>query len=211
VLNNVSFADTEIKNVDRADVNVIYLSSDEEENNKSGSVVAFNQQNGLGQCQLQSQRRPRRSAVRNKKIKCALCHYRCNRPTSVLNHFKVAHPQVMLSRLKRYTVLDEDEAARTLIAYKQNHTSIRVGCKPFKCRLCEYRAAQKFTLYTHIFRIHHLERYEAKRQVEILPLDEAKKTVGEYNKKFVFESGRYCLKLRSQRERVKKSTAIGQP
>jgi hypothetical protein len=40
-------------------------------------------------------------------------------------------------------------------------------------------------------RIHHVEFHEVKSLVKVLPLNEAKKTVKEYNQKFGQKSGRH--------------------
>jgi hypothetical protein len=88
-------------------------------------------------------------------------------------------------------VLDEEEATRSLAAYKKNQPWKSIPCKPFKCGKCEYRAAQKSNVYAHMRRIHQVEFYEVKRLVKVLPLDEAEKTVKEYNIKFGEKSGRF--------------------
>jgi hypothetical protein len=92
-------------------------------------------------------------------------------------------------------VLDEDEAMRTLKVYEQNHATDSILCKPYKCGKCEYRTARKDNVYAHMHRVHKVEFHKIKKLVKVLPLDEAEKTVGEFNKKFVRESGLFCSKL----------------
>jgi DNA-directed RNA polymerase subunit H (RpoH/RPB5) len=128
---------------------------------------------------------------RNKKLKCAKCHFRSNERRCVLRHFKIKHRQYPFNSAQCVQVLDEDEAARTFAAYETNQKSISFACKPFKCGKCEYRAAQKSNAYSHMRRIHQVEFHEVKRLVKVLPLDEAKKTVKEYNIKFGQKSGRH--------------------
>jgi hydrogenase maturation factor len=134
--------------------------------------------------------------VYNKKFKCSKCHFRSNRPTSVSKHFKIAHWQVTFNDAQCIQVLDEEEATRTLAAYERNyankslatHETNHVGkslvCKPYKCRMCEFRTAQKASVYFHMKQVHNLEIDEARTQVEVLPFDEAEKSVEEYNNKF---------------------------
>jgi hypothetical protein len=112
---------------------------------------------------------------RNKKFKCGKCFFRSNWQWNVLQHFKAAHRQVPFNPTQCVQVLDEEEATRSLAAYKKNQPWKSIPCKPFNCGKCEYRAAQKSNVYGHMRRVHHVESHEVKRLVKVLPLDEAKK------------------------------------
>jgi hydrogenase maturation factor len=126
----------------------------------------------------------------NRKFKCVECYYRSNYLMCVTRHSRMAHPQVVFSRSQSFQVLDDDEATRTLAAYEKNFVKQKnFACKPYKCGICEHRSLQISNAYTHMRQVHQVEFYEAYRLVEVLPLDEAEKTVGDYNKKFVL--GKY--------------------
>jgi hypothetical protein len=142
-----------------------------------------------------SQIQPSQMAVCNKNFKCVKCHFRSSRPGYVSVHFKKAHSEVALTRLECVEVLDENEAERTLATYDQIYRNDSIDCKPFKCGICEFRVAKKSNVYSHMRRVHKIGIHDAKLLVHVLSLDEAEKTVGDYNKKFVCESGRYCPKL----------------
>jgi hypothetical protein len=204
VLNIVSSTEAEIENLNRADSNAM---SSTEKCNQS-ECVAVSQQPHSIQLQLQAQSQRRRTASSgSKKFKCVSCFYRSNLPRYVSVHFQMAHRKVALSHLQHYEVLDEDEAMRTLAAYEKNHSSKIFPCKPFKCGKCQYRAARKSYAYGHMRQVHQLEFIEAKRLLVVLPFDEAEKTVNEYNKKFVYDNGRFRPNTRLQRERVAGSAA----
>jgi hypothetical protein len=151
------------------------------------SVISKNKSHQLHlQTEKQSQ-----TEIKNKKFKCVQCHFRSNSRTYVFQHFKKAHPQLTFNRVHCIQVLDEEEAMRTLAFYEQNLAGTNFVGKPYKCRLCEHRASQKPNAYKHIRKVHQVEFHEAKKLVEVLPFDEAIKTVGEYNQKFGYKSGRY--------------------
>jgi hydrogenase maturation factor len=202
VLNN---ADNEIRNVDRSDANVINLSSDEE-NSQSKSALAENQQPHCPESQLQAQVQSCQTGVGNKKFKCVKCRFRSNWSESVNRHFTRAHFHVAFNHQQCLQVLDEDEAARTLPAYEQHLNNKGLECKPFKCGMCEYRATQKPHAFFHMRQVHQVTSHEAQRLVEVLPLDEAKNTVKDYNKKFATETGRCCSKLLLEREGATKNS-----
>jgi hydrogenase maturation factor len=133
----------------------------------------------------------------NRKFKCAECHYRSNWSMCVTRHFRMAHPQVVFNRSQCIQVLDEEEATRTLAAYEQNYGGNNFAYKPFKCGMCEYRSTYISNAHSHMRHVHQVEFYEAKRLVKSLPLDEALKTVGAYNKKFVLNKDGARPKFRS--------------
>jgi hypothetical protein len=165
-LDNPCSANVKIEPVDAPNSNEINLLSEEE----------------ISQTERELEKQP---PVNNKKFKCVKCFFRSNRLEDILSHFGKAHRHMALSHLKRVQVLDEDEATRTLAAYEKNHkSSNNFLCKPYKCGICEYRAAQKSNASSHIRQIHKIGFYQAWRLVIYLPLDEAEKTVGEYIKKF---------------------------
>jgi hypothetical protein len=96
-------------------------------------------------------------------------------------------------------VLDEDEATRTLKDYELDPVADSIFCKPYKCGKCEYRTARKDNAYAHMHKVHKVEFYKTKRLVKVLPLDEAAKTVDDYNKKFVSMDGRFRPQLQLDR------------
>jgi hypothetical protein len=162
---------------------------------QSTHVVVNQQQPHRRQRHFQTQSQLRQTPVKNKKFKCVKCHYRANLCWRISKHFNTDHREVKFNRNTCIQVLDEDKAKRTLEAYERNHASDRILCKPYKCGKCEYRAAKKDNAYWHMRRIHRVEFYEARRLVKVLPVDEAEKTVGDYNKEFVGKSGLFCSKL----------------
>jgi hypothetical protein len=192
--------DDEIEHVNRAGANAVTLSSEEKDNSVS---------NHMGK----TQSRHRRIAVGNKKFKCVKCRFRSNWRRYISRHFKTVHRQEALSCLRHYEVLDENEAMRTLADYEQNCESKNLSYKRFQCGMCEYRASQKGNAHGHMRTFHQVELIEAQRLVKFLPLDEAKNTVGEYNEKFVSESGIYQPKKKAaslvqlKRNREKRSAA----
>jgi KRAB domain-containing zinc finger protein len=144
---------------------------------------------------IRSNIQPGQVVVCNKKFKCVKCDLRSNWRWYVSMHFRKAHSEVVLSSLKCVEVLDEDEATRTLEAYERNHANDRIVCKPFLCGKCEYRTGRKSHAYRHMCQVHKVEFYEAKKLVKVLSLDEANKTIGEYNKRFASKNGLFRPKL----------------
>jgi hypothetical protein len=186
LLENGSFVNIKVEPVDADDANIIDLSL-EEEDSQPGHDVG-------NQLNLQTAK-DHQTTVGNKKFKCVECHFRSNLPRCIKTHFKITHPHVKFSQTQCFQVLDEDEATRTLAAYKKNPRGDRYACKPFKCGKCEYRAAHKSTTYRHLTQVHKLDHFKAKRLLEVMPFDDAEKTVGDYNKKFVCDSGISCAKF----------------
>jgi hypothetical protein len=170
-------------NNNRVEYQIIQLDNASSANGKT-KPVSSEEENAQTEQELVKQRL-HRTAVNNKKFKCVKCFFRSNRSRDISTHFSKAHRHVALTRLQRVQVLDDDEATRTLAAYEKNHKSRNnFLCKPYKCGLCEYRAAHKSNAKSHVHHFHKLEFLEADRLVEVLPLDEAEKTVEEYNNKF---------------------------
>jgi hypothetical protein len=184
-LDKANFAHGEIELANEADANAIIILSEETYNQSRLGVG-----NQSDQYRLQTENQ-RQTKFNNKKFKCVKCHFRSNLLGCMTKHFKIVHWQVAFDRKQCIQVLDEAEATRTLAAYEQNHAGQSVVCKPFKCVLCEYRTTQRPNVYIHMRRFHQAESHEAERVVEVLPLDEAEKTVGDYNKKFARKRGRY--------------------
>jgi hypothetical protein len=187
---NGSFAKIPAEPMDISDTNAILLSLDEVD---SQPRHEFENQQPL-QSHLQTTKNSK-TTVRNRKFKCVKCHFRSSWPIFVAKHFKVAHRREAFHHNQCFRVLDEDEATRTLDAYEQKYEKKSLSCKPYKCMKCDYRAAQKCSTYRHLWHVHKVEYHEVMRLVEVLPLDEAKKTVGDYNKKFAFEGGHFCPTL----------------
>jgi hypothetical protein len=108
-------------------------------------------------------------------------------------------------------VLGKIEARRTLNAYEQTYGRDLILCKPYKCGKCEYRATKRDNAYRHIRQVHRVEFNEAKRLVKVLPLDEAEKTVGDFNKKFADETGRCYIQWRLKTDGKTGSVASNSP
>jgi hypothetical protein len=181
----VSFFNGEIEPLDAEDAKAVSVSLEGDEG-QSRHEVEYQQ---TPHPRLQNKTK-RRTIVSNKIFKCAKCHFRSNRPNRVSEHFTLAHRQDAFDRTQCIQELDEDEDTRILAAYERNNASKNLVFKPYKCTLCEFRTRQKANAYVHIRKIHKLDSQEAMRLVEVMPFDEAKKTVGEYNKKFACYTSR---------------------
>jgi hypothetical protein len=184
-------AEVKIENVDEESGIAITISSDEE-SIQSGNDEVKNQH-------PLKLKKKRQTLVKNKKFKCAQCFFRANWPSYISRHFKMLHWQVPFNDAHCIQVLDEKEATRTLAAYEKNHVGQFITCKPYKCGKCEFRATRRTFVYFHMREIHHVEIAESRRLVEVLPLDEAEKTVKEYNKKFT----RHRLRFLQEKENMK--------
>jgi hypothetical protein len=155
-------------------------------------------------------KRKRQTQVINKKFKCAKCYFRSNWPKCVLTHFKITHQQETFNRTRCIQVLDDKKATRTVAAYDQHFAYRKFDCKPFKCCKCEHRSAQRCNALSHMRNVHKVDMHEAKRLLRVLPLDEAEKTVGDYNKnKFACQSFRNLL-LEREKETKPATTSKNQ-
>jgi hydrogenase maturation factor len=192
---------------DVSNVNEVNLSSEEEEDSQTEPEVE-NQQSNFRQRQPKTQLQRSQMAVsnKNKKFKCVKCHFRANWWWCFSKHFKTYHREVMFNNTECIQVLDEDEATRTLEAYEQNRASNRIVCKKYKCGKCEYRTGKLSHAYHHVRQVHKVEFHEAKRLVKVLQLNEARKTMGDYNK-FAGQRSKSCSKLRIKRDRETESAA----
>jgi hypothetical protein len=149
-----------------------------------------------------------------KPFKCNMCEYRSGRRANTCIHITKFHRLEYKQAARLVTVLSMDVARQTINTYneardrdaffyrdrridvnQQLRRKHNISSKPFKCGMCEYRAAQKSTANRHMRLIHKLGIHRAKRQVKVLSLDEAKHTVEEYNKKFGCDRGRFCAKF----------------
>jgi hypothetical protein len=181
-LDNASSANCKIEPVDAIDANEGNLSSKKQDSQTELEIGK--QQSCRRQPQLKINFQHRRPAVENKKFKCVECFFRSNWSKAVLGHFSTAHPHLALTRLQQVQVLEKDEATRTLADYETDNRSNKISCRPFKCGMCEFRAAQKFSAHRHMCQVHKVEFHEARRLIKIMSLDEAKQTLGEYNKNY---------------------------
>jgi hypothetical protein len=148
--------------------------------------------------------------LRCKPYKCSMCEYRTGRRANTCKHMGNIHRVEYKQATRLVTELPMDVARQTINMYNEERTrdgrfkrgkritvnqqpdhQNNFSCKPFKCGLCEYRAAQKSNASSHMQRVHQVESHQACSLVKVLSLNNAKKTLNEYNRNFDSKSGRF--------------------